>query len=101
MEQLVARTEELNVGDGLDDRTDVGPVVSCASRDRILQWIDRGLEAGATGAVDGGWPAANPAGASAGPPILDGVTPDMDVAQEEIFGPVLSVVHAASLEEAI
>src|SRR5947209_5270425 len=101
MEQLVARTEQLSVGDGLDGRTDVGPVVSCASRDRILQWIDRGVEAGATLAVDGRRPAANPDGAFVGPTILDGVSPDMDVAQEEIFGPVLSVIHAGSLDEAI
>jgi malonate-semialdehyde dehydrogenase (acetylating)/methylmalonate-semialdehyde dehydrogenase len=101
MEQLVARTEELAVGDGLDERTDVGPVVSCASRDRILEWIDRGLAAGATVAVDGRRPAAHPDGAFVGPTILDGVTPDMDVAQEEIFGPVLSVIHAGSLDEAI
>src|SRR5437764_8563744 len=101
MAELVSRTERLAVGDGLDDQTDVGPVVSCASRDRILQWIDRGVEAGATLAVDGRRPAAHPDGAFVGPTILDGVTPDMDVAQEEIFGPVLSVIHAQSLDEAI
>src|SRR3954451_16767423 len=44
MEELVARTEQLTVGDGLDGDTDVGPVVSCASRDRILGWIERGIE---------------------------------------------------------
>ena len=101
MERLVARTEELSVGDGLDERTDVGPVVSCTSRDRIFEWIERGLEGGATLAVDGRRPAANPEGAFVGPTILDGVTPEMDVAQEEIFGPVLSVIHAESLDEAI
>jgi malonate-semialdehyde dehydrogenase (acetylating)/methylmalonate-semialdehyde dehydrogenase len=101
MEELVARTEQLNVGDGLDSATDVGPVVSCASRDRILEWIERGIESGATLAVDGRRPAAHPDGAFVGPTILDGVTPDMEVAQEEIFGPVLSVIHAQSLDEAI
>ncbi len=101
VDELVARTKELSVGDGLEQGTDVGPVVSCAARDRIVAWIERGAEAGATIAVDGRRPAANPEGAFVGPTILDGVTPDMDVAREEIFGPVLSVIHAASLDEAI
>src|SRR6478609_617395 len=78
-----------------------GPVVSCASRDRILEWIERGVGDGATLAVDGRSPSANSEGAFVGPTILDAVTPDMDVAQEEIFGPVLSVIHAGSLDEAI
>src|SRR5690242_5397827 len=101
MEELVARTEQLTVGDGLDGDTDVGPVVSCASRDRILGWIERGIEGGARLVVDGRRPATHPDGAFVGPTILDDVTPDMEVAQEEIFGPVLSVIHAASLDEAI
>ena len=101
LDELVARTEELSVGDGLEQGIDVGPVVSGAARDRILGWIERGVEGGATLAVDGRRPDANPDGAFVGPTILDGVTPDMDVAREEIFGPVLSVIHAASLDEAI
>ena len=64
-------------------------------------WIERGLEGGARLAVTAGRPAAHPDGAFVGPTILDGVTPDMEVAQEEIFGPVLSVIHAESLDEAI
>src|SRR3954466_344499 len=99
MEELVARTEQLTGGDGLDGDTDVGPVVSCASRDRILGWIERGIEGGARLVVDGRRPATHPDGAFVGPTILDDVTPDMEVAQEEIFGPVLSVIHAASLDE--
>jgi malonate-semialdehyde dehydrogenase (acetylating)/methylmalonate-semialdehyde dehydrogenase len=101
LDELVARTKELSVGDGLEQGTDVGPVVSCAARDRIVDWIAKGVEGGATLAVDGRGPDANPEGAFVGPTILDGVTPDMDVAREEIFGPVLSVIHAASLDEAI
>jgi malonate-semialdehyde dehydrogenase (acetylating)/methylmalonate-semialdehyde dehydrogenase len=98
---LKQRTEELRVGDGLEGSTDVGPVVSSAARDRVLGWIENGLEAGATLLVDGRKPAASSDGSFVGPTILDGVTPDMDVAQEEIFGPVLSVIHADSLDEAI
>ena len=98
---LKERTEALAVGDGLEDGTDVGPVVSCAARDRVLGWIEKGVAEGATLLVDGRRPAASPDGAFVGPTILDEVTPDMEVAQEEIFGPVLSVIHADSLDEAI
>ena len=98
---LKQRTEELQVGDGLESSTDVGPVVSCAARDRVLGWIENGVAGGATLLVDGRKPAASSDGSFVGPTILDGVTPDMDVAQEEIFGPVLSVIHADSLGEAI
>jgi malonate-semialdehyde dehydrogenase (acetylating) / methylmalonate-semialdehyde dehydrogenase len=100
VDELVARTNELTVGDGLERGTDVGPVVSTVARDRILGWIERGIEGGATAVVDGRKPAAS-GGAFVGPTILDGVTPDMDIAQEEVFGPVLSIIHAASLDEAI
>ena len=101
LELLEARTRELSVGDGLADGVDVGPVVSCASRDRILEWIDKGVAAGATLLVDGRGPAAHPGGSFVGPTVLDNVTPDMEIAQEEVFGPVLSVIHAESLAEAI
>ncbi len=101
LELLEARTRELSVGDGLADGVDVGPVVSCASRDRILEWIDKGVAAGATLLVDGRSPTGHPGGSFVGPTVLDNVTPDMEIAQEEVFGPVLSVIHAESLAEAI
>jgi malonate-semialdehyde dehydrogenase (acetylating) / methylmalonate-semialdehyde dehydrogenase len=100
VDELAARTRDLTVGDGLERGTDVGPVVSTTARDRIMGWIDRGIEGGATAVVDGRSPAAS-GGAFVGPTILDGVTPDMEIAQEEVFGPVLSVIHAGSLDEAI
>jgi malonate-semialdehyde dehydrogenase (acetylating)/methylmalonate-semialdehyde dehydrogenase len=100
LDELTARTRELSLGDGLERGTDVGPVVSTAARDRIMEWIDRGIADGATALVDGRSPAAS-GGSFVGPTILDGVTPDMDIAQEEVFGPVLSVIHASSLDEAI
>jgi malonate-semialdehyde dehydrogenase (acetylating)/methylmalonate-semialdehyde dehydrogenase len=98
---LRERTEALRVGDGMQETTDVGPVVSSAARERVLGWIENGLEAGATLLVDGRSPDADGAGTFVGPTILDNVTPEMQVAQEEIFGPVLSVIHADSLGEAI
>ena len=101
MPTLIERTRALKVGDGLDGSTAVGPVISCASRDRILGWIENGVEAGAALAVDGREPGANADGSYVGPTILDNVTPSMEIAQEEVFGPVLAVCQAGTLSEAI
>jgi malonate-semialdehyde dehydrogenase (acetylating)/methylmalonate-semialdehyde dehydrogenase len=103
MGPLQAAAGGLRVGDGSDEGVDVGPVVSPAARDRIRAWIDRGVAGGATLVVDGREPAGDlPAGgAFVGPTILDGVTPDMEIAQEEVFGPVLTVVAVDTLDEAI
>src|SRR4051794_9051155 len=96
-------TEQLRVGDGIDEGVDVGPVVSATARDRIRDWIDKGVSEGASLAVDGrdvdGDVPAD--GSYVGPTILDGVKPEMSVAQEEIFGPVLTVINVGTLDEAI
>jgi malonate-semialdehyde dehydrogenase (acetylating)/methylmalonate-semialdehyde dehydrogenase len=98
---LVEATRALHVGDGIDDATEVGPVVSCDARDKIKGWIDRGESDGATVVVDGRAPeGAHDDGAFVGPTILDDVTPEMAIAQEEVFGPVLAIVRADSLDEA-
>jgi len=94
-------TQGLTVGDGLEEGTDVGPLVSTTARDRVKEWIDRGVQEGATLAVDGREPGAGEEGAFVGPTILDDVTPEMEVAREEIFGPVLSVVRVDTLDEAL
>jgi malonate-semialdehyde dehydrogenase (acetylating)/methylmalonate-semialdehyde dehydrogenase len=100
MPPLREATEALRLGDGLDESTDVGPVVSQAACDRVRGWIDRGVEEGVTLAVDGRDAGAGE-GAFVGPTIMDDVAPDMDVAREEIFGPVLSVIRVDTLDEAI
>jgi malonate-semialdehyde dehydrogenase (acetylating) / methylmalonate-semialdehyde dehydrogenase len=98
---LVDASRSLRVGDGLEDSSDVGPVISCAARDRIRDWIDRGEAAGARVVLDGREASGDPGGSYVGPTILDGVTPEMDIAQEEVFGPVLCVISAPTLDEAI
>jgi malonate-semialdehyde dehydrogenase (acetylating) / methylmalonate-semialdehyde dehydrogenase len=98
---LVEASRSLRVGDGLDDANDVGPVISCAARDRIRDWIEQGVSGGARLALDGRDPESDPNGSYVGPTILDGVTPEMDIAQEEVFGPVLCVISAPTLDEAI
>jgi malonate-semialdehyde dehydrogenase (acetylating) / methylmalonate-semialdehyde dehydrogenase len=94
-------TEALHVGDGADDATEVGPLVSSAARDRVRGWIDRGVDEGATLLVDGREPSADPGGAYVGPTILDDVTAEMPIAQEEVFGPVLTIIQTETLDEAI
>jgi malonate-semialdehyde dehydrogenase (acetylating) / methylmalonate-semialdehyde dehydrogenase len=107
MGPLVDATQALSVGAGSDERADVGPVISCAARDRITEWVTRGIDDGAQLVVDGRGVTAgtdgalNPEGAFLGPTILDDVSPDSDIAAEEVFGPVLCIVRAATLDEAI
>jgi len=98
---LVAETEKLKVGDGLDEKTDVGPVISCAARDRISGWVDKAIEDGAELLVDGRDPGGDPEGAFIGPTILDKVKRDDPIIGEEVFGPVLTIVNVDTLEEAI
>ncbi len=103
MGTLVEATRSLRVGDGLDERSDVGPVISCEARDRIRDWIERGIADGAKLVVDGRQVSddVDPGGAFVGPTILDDVSPQTQIAQEEVFGPVLCVIRAGSLDEAI
>jgi malonate-semialdehyde dehydrogenase (acetylating) / methylmalonate-semialdehyde dehydrogenase len=90
----------LRPGDGLDESTQLGPVVSERARERIVAAIDKAVGEGANLALDGR--EAGPAeGNFLGATILDEVDPDTDAAREEIFGPVLSVIRAATLDEAI
>jgi malonate-semialdehyde dehydrogenase (acetylating)/methylmalonate-semialdehyde dehydrogenase len=104
MGPLLTAARALVVGDGILEASDVGPVISCAARDRIAEWIGRGEADGARVVLDGrdvsgDGLAAN--GAYLGPTILDGVTPEMEIAQEEVFGPVLCVIQVDSLDAAI
>jgi malonate-semialdehyde dehydrogenase (acetylating) / methylmalonate-semialdehyde dehydrogenase len=106
MPALREATEKLRVGDGLKEDVDVGPVVSATARDRIREWIDRGVSEGASLAVGGRGVGGDgdhvPAdGSYVAPTILDDVKPEMAVAQEEIFGPVLTVINVGTLDEAI
>ncbi len=101
MPELEQATKALSVGDGSDESIDVGPVVSCAARDRIKAAIDRGVAEGAELVVDGREPGADPAGSFVGPTILAGVDASSELVSEEIFGPVLTVVHVDTLDEAI
>jgi malonate-semialdehyde dehydrogenase (acetylating)/methylmalonate-semialdehyde dehydrogenase len=81
----------------------MGPVITCAARDRIVGLIDRGVAEGAALVVDGRKPgvAGHENGFFVGPTLFDRTTPEMAIYREEIFGPVLVIVRSESLEEAI
>ena len=102
-EQLVAAASRLKVGDGLDETVQVGPVVSRKAQDRILGYIDAGLSEGAVPLLDGrGVQVEGYAdGYFIGPTILDRVRPEMTIAREEIFGPVLGIIPVADFDEAV
>ncbi|RTL66961.1 MAG: CoA-acylating methylmalonate-semialdehyde dehydrogenase [Pseudonocardiaceae bacterium] len=106
-DELVAAVAEkaraVKVGPGRDDTSEMGPVVTAAARDRIVGLIGTGEDQGATLTVDGRGLTVpgHEDGFFVGPTVIDDVTPDMDVYAQEIFGPVLSVVRAADVDEAI
>ena len=101
--ELVEKSKTLKVGAGVEPGTDVGPVVSCAALDRVSGLIARGIEEGAELLLDGRNPhvPGYQDGNFVGPTLFAGVTTEMSIYREEIFGPVLCVMHAATLDEAI
>jgi malonate-semialdehyde dehydrogenase (acetylating)/methylmalonate-semialdehyde dehydrogenase len=100
---LAERARRIAVGPGDRPESEMGPVITCAARDRIVGLIDRGVAEGAALVVDGRKPgiAGHENGFFLGPTLFDRTTPDMAIYREEIFGPVLVIVRSESLEEAI
>ncbi len=97
---LVAKTRALRVGDGSEAGTEMGPLVTAAHRERVVGYIEKGVAEGAQAICDGRG-AADGGGFFVGPTIFDHVRPDMTIAREEIFGPVLSVIRVPTLDDAI
>jgi malonate-semialdehyde dehydrogenase (acetylating)/methylmalonate-semialdehyde dehydrogenase len=102
-ERIAAAAGALKVGNGLDAATQMGPVITRASKDRVESLIGQGAEQGAKAIVDGrGLKGAEATdGSFVGPTVLDGLPASSPLMETEIFGPVLSVVHANSVDEAI
>jgi malonate-semialdehyde dehydrogenase (acetylating) / methylmalonate-semialdehyde dehydrogenase len=100
---LVERAKALRVGAGDEPGVDVGPVISPAARERILRFIDSGVAQGARLELDGRRPtvAGRDAGNFIGPTIFSNVRPGMEIYDSEIFGPVLCLSEAETLDEAI
>src|SRR5581483_2820062 len=90
--KLKAEAGKVLAGEGTNPKASLGPVISRAACDRIHECIESGINEGAELLVDGRHPEGLPTGGNfVGPTILNNVTPNMRVAREEIFGPVLSV----------
>jgi acyl-CoA reductase-like NAD-dependent aldehyde dehydrogenase len=101
--KLAKRAKSLRVGNGLDEKTDMGPNISAAQIKTVEKYVKIGKDEGATIATGG---SALTDGAYANghfhePTVFADVTPDMRIAQEEIFGPVTAVMRCDSLDEAI
>jgi aldehyde dehydrogenase (NAD+) len=102
VELAVAAAASYTVGDPTDPATRIGPMSSAAQQGRVAGYIDRGIADGATVAFGGaGSVEGLERGAYVRPTIFADVRPDAVIAQEEIFGPVLSVIPYADDEEAV
>ena len=97
------RARALVTGPGTDPASDMGPLITRAHRDRVAGYVDSALAEGAEVVVDGRGltVTGGEEGFFFGPTLVDRVTPEMAVYRDEIFGPVLSVLRADSLDEAI
>jgi len=100
---LVARAEKIKIGDGSDESVEMGPLINDAARQKVHGYVQLGKEEGArllTGGTiyeEGKWID----GWFYRPTVFDRVSPSMRIAQEEIFGPVLSIIEVKSFEEAV
>ena len=104
-EDLVAaiakRIPGVTTGPGDDPASEMGPLITSQHRDKVADYIDAGSREGARVVVDGRDAQLPAGGFFLGPTLLDQVEPQMSVYQDEIFGPVLSVVHRDTFEEAL
>jgi malonate-semialdehyde dehydrogenase (acetylating) / methylmalonate-semialdehyde dehydrogenase len=98
--RLSSSVRSLHVGRANDASTDVGPVIRPDHRSRVLRWVEEGEKDGARVVARGPTPPGSE-GYYVPPTLFDGVRPEMGIAQEEIFGPVLAVIRVPSLDEAL
>jgi betaine-aldehyde dehydrogenase len=103
VELFAEATRKVKVGDPLDESTEVGPLVSQKQRERVVDYIGIGQEEGAELVVGGGPPddQALADGAYLMPTIFDRCTPEMRIASEEVFGPVVAIIPFDTEEEAV
>jgi malonate-semialdehyde dehydrogenase (acetylating)/methylmalonate-semialdehyde dehydrogenase len=101
IEKIRSRAAGLTIGDGTDPRSEMGPLITREHRDRVAAYVDAGREAGAEVVLDGRKTSFDNDGFFLGATLLDKVTPGMSVYNDEIFGPVLSVVRVDSYPQAI
>jgi malonate-semialdehyde dehydrogenase (acetylating)/methylmalonate-semialdehyde dehydrogenase len=100
LDLLVQRTNEMTIGDGSLQGTAMGPLVTSDHCKKVESYVEKGVQEGAVPLVDGRQKKAA-GGFFLGPTIFDHVKPEMTIAKDEIFGPVLSVMRVKTLDEAI
>ena len=102
-ERMLDQAASIKLGDGLDESTDMGPVISAEHRDRVKGFIDQGEVDGAKLSLDGR--SASVAGLEGGywigPTVFEDVSPDMSIGTEEFFGPVVGINRAKDIDEAV
>ncbi|MHA2621298.1 MAG: aldehyde dehydrogenase family protein [bacterium JZ-2024 1] len=99
--RVAERASRWKPGDPFDEKTRVGPLISAEHRAKVMGFIEKGVQEGATILAGGGIPEGLPRGYFINPTILDNVKPEDTLAREEVFGPVLSVIRVKTLEEAV
>ncbi|WAA11258.1 aldehyde dehydrogenase family protein [Fervidibacillus albus] len=101
--RLLEKIEQLKIGNGLDERVNVGPIINQGSLEKIHRYVEIGKREGAT-LLTGGYPLTEDEygkGWFYAPTLFTDVHPNMRIAQEEIFGPVVAIIPVSSFEEAI
>jgi len=103
VDNLTKRARQLKLGYGLIEDSELGPMVSKKSKERVMQYIEKGTAEGASVPLDGRRAHVDgyEDGYYLGPTLFDDVYPDMTIAKEEIFGPVGTVVEASDLDQAV
>ncbi len=101
MDGLIEGASKLRVGNGLDETTQMGPVITQQALNRVCTYIERGQSEGAKLALDGRSVNANDKGNFVGPTVFDAAKPGMSIMSDEIFGPVLSVTNVPDFDAAI
>jgi len=104
VERLLSASKEITVGDAMNPDVFMGPVISASAKERIENYIEIGQAEGANLALDGRHPEVadgNKDGYFVGPTVFTDVTPCMQIAREEIFGPVLSVMKVGCIDGAL
>jgi len=101
VEAIKVRMEKLVIGDGTDPTSEMGPLITEEARDRVNDYVGQGASAGATVVVDGRQAQFSNDGFFTGVTLLDHVTTDMSVYQDEIFGPVLAVVRVDTYQRGV
>jgi malonate-semialdehyde dehydrogenase (acetylating)/methylmalonate-semialdehyde dehydrogenase len=101
--KFVEAAAKMKLGYGLDESVEIGPLVTKRAKERVLGYIQKGIDEGAKLIIDGRAVKVEgyPRGYFVAPTLFDEVTPDMTIAKEEIFGPVVSIIRAETLDHAV